>query len=33
MLGDELIAVDYKGQIIMMYEWVYYFLTHCKGKD
>jgi len=33
MLGDELIGVDYKGQIIYMYEWVYYFLTHCKGKQ
>ena len=32
MLGDELIGIDYKGEIIFMYEWVYYFVTHCKGK-
>lgn len=33
MLGDELIAVDYKGEIIYMYEWVYWFVKHCKGKE
>ena len=32
MLGDELIAVDYKGVIHYMYEWVYYFMRNCRGK-
>lgn len=32
-MGDNLIAVEYKGKTIYMYEWVYYFVTHCKGKD
>ena len=33
MLGDEIIYVEHNGQIVMMYEWVYYFVTHCRGEQ
>ena len=33
MLGDDLIPIEHNGQIIMMYEWVWYFVTHCKAEN